>query len=74
MFPMPATDRWSSSTALTGARRPASTLGEDARGEPRAERLVPERAPEVRLELRRLEEQPRPEAADVAIRDVRAVV
>ena len=46
-------------------------LAEPRRGEERVERLVAEPRREVRLELARLEQQPRAEAAHVAVGDVR---
>ena len=74
MFPSPATVRWSRSAALIGARRPASRSREAARGERAAERLDAEPLVEVRVELAGLEQQPRAEAAHVAVGDVRSVV
>ena len=49
-------------------------VGERARGEAAAERLLADPLGEVRLELAGLEEQPRAEAPDVSIGDVRSVV
>ena len=75
MFPSPATVRWSSSAALTGApaagKRVCETPGRERRA--RAAR-GPSRAAEVRLELAGLEQQPGAEAPHVAVRDVRSVV
>src|SRR4051794_14090298 len=65
--------------ALVGAapfRRRAARggpLGQRARGEPGAQGLFAEPLCEVRLELARLEEKPRPEAADVSVCNVRSV-
>ena len=50
------------------------TVGQRAGGEAAAERLLADPLREVRLELARLEEQPRAETPDVSIRDVRSVV
>jgi hypothetical protein len=60
-----------------GLDRCAATLEllrESSRRERSLERLDPESLFEVRPELARLEQLPRAEAADVAIRDVRSVV
>jgi len=43
-------------------------------GEPALERLAPETRRQVRLQLVRLDEEPRAEAADIAIRNIRSVV
>ena len=74
MFPIPASDRWSSRAAFTGARRPLRRCG-SARGVNASEkRLVPEALGQIRVELARLEQQPGAEAAHVAVGDVRSVV
>ena len=49
-------------------------LAEPRSGEERVERLLADARREVRLELARLEDEPRAEAADVAVRNVRSVV
>ena len=49
-------------------------VGQRAGGEAAAERLLADPLREVRLELAGLEEQPRAEAPDVSIGDVRSVV
>ena len=72
MFPRPARVRWSSSAALSGARRPAAARR--GRREGGVERLGAETRAEVRLELARLEQQPGTEAPHVAVGDRRAVV
>ena len=66
--------RWSSSAAFTGALRFASFAASDFVVNVRAERLAAEACAEVRVEPVRLDEQPRAEAADVAVDDVRSVV
>ena len=53
---------------------PGNAAGQDVGGEPGRQRLRAQARGEVRLELAGLERQPRPEAADVAIGDVRPVV
>ena len=75
MFPRPATVRWSRIAAFTGARRPASRSREVGRREPRA-RAAPGRAGRARCSSAssRLEQEPRAEAAQVAVGDPRAVV
>jgi hypothetical protein len=49
-------------------------LAEPGGGEQRVERLVPDARPEIRLRLPGLEQEPRSETADVAIRNIRSVV
>ena len=66
--------RWSSSAALTGALRFASSRASDFVVNVRPSGSPPRRCREVRIELVRLDEQPRAEAADVAVDDVRPVV
>ena len=53
---------------------PAEAFAEPGGGEERVERLVAETRGKVRVDLARLEQLPRAEAADVAVRDVRSVV
>ena len=74
MFPSPATVRWSSSAALTGARRPSSAARERPRAEAATQRLRAEPGVEVRVDLARLQEQPRAEPAHVAVDDPGLVV
>ena len=74
MFPSPASVRWSSSAAFSAARRPSEPLAQALRRERGDERLLAEARPEVRLELARLEQQPRAEAPDIAVGDLAAVV
>ena len=75
MFPTPASVRWSRIAALTG-RLPASRAAARAPSRVNAalERLRADPRVEVGLELARLEQEPRAEAPDVAIGDVRSVV
>ena len=56
-----------SATALQPLRQPAGR-------EAALQRLDPELLREVRLELARLEQEPRAEASDIAVGDVRPVV
>ena len=74
MFPTPATVRWSRIAALIGARRPSSSSREVLGLVGRSERLAADARVDVRVDLGRLEQQPRAEAADVAVGDVRPVV
>src|SRR6185436_4099404 len=53
---------------------PDEAVAEDAGGEALLERLRAEADGEIRLDLVRFEQQPRAEAADVPVRDVRSVV
>ena len=59
---------------MSGARRRASCARSQRAREPRPERLRAVLRREVRLELRALEDEPRAEAADVAVDEPRAVV
>ena len=74
MFPSPASVRWSSSAAFSGARRPASRSPSPLRREGGDERLLADARAEVGLELARLEQEPGAEAAHVAVADLGAVV
>jgi hypothetical protein len=53
---------------------PRETLAEPSRGEEGVERLLSDTRYEVRLELARLEQEPRAEAPYVAVGDIRSVI
>jgi hypothetical protein len=74
MFPSRRPCRWSSSAALSGARRFASRLPSPFRGERARERLAAEPPAEIVIDLLGLEQVHGAEASDVAIRNVRHVV
>jgi hypothetical protein len=72
MLPTPATARWSSRAALTGADERSL---EGAHGELPLQGLATQPpGREVRVELSRLEQLPGAEAPDIAVGDVRSVV
>ncbi len=74
MFPSPATVRWSSSAPLIGARRPASRFASHAAVKRGPSGSDAEPDAQVRIELARLEQPPRAEAAHVAVGEPAAVV
>ena len=74
MFPSPASVRWSSSAAFSAARRPSSRSPRPLAVKAATSGSSPEARPEVRLELARLEQQPRAETPDVPVGDLAAVV
>ena len=74
MFPTPASLRWSRIAALTGRTATGERLGEAFRGEGPFEGLASDTGGQVGVELLRLDEKPRAEAADVSVRDIRSVV
>src|SRR3954453_14284678 len=72
--PAPREDALVEDDRLQRRAAPGEPLGQRARGETGAQGLLAEPLCEVRLELARLEEKPRPEAADVSVCNVRSVV
>ena len=74
MFPTPASVRWSRIAAFTGARRLASRAASSFAVNAGSSGSGPTRAARYGVELARLEQEPRSEAPDVAIGDVRSVV
>jgi len=59
---------------LDGSSTPTQALGKVLRPVRLGERLSPDAGIDVGVDLVRLEQQPRSEAADIAIADVRSVV